>query len=315
MLSRLNPWLLGGIGLDLIGIFLIVQALPDGGMRLAAGVACLAAGTAAISLGARGDSGPRPDVRTLETARGGWRPEPELRQEPPRAVKLAPAAMVSIVSWLLAAAVVGFFVWDRVAPLSPASREQRLLAAEGESAEATVHRKETRESTAGEPRYQLYYNFRGVDGGAVRSSATVSRRVFERYEVGDEIEVRYLPGDPVMHYLPPLERSDTEVRIALAAAVLAAFFLFLLEAKRRRHKKLVRDGKAVPGVVVGVKVRGAARAATVAFETLHEKRELRATLRRPALEKGDAATVLYDPSDPREAELYAACLYRAVQRG
>ena len=60
MLSRLNPWLLGGIVLDLVGIVLVVQSMPEGGTGLAVGAACLVLGTLAVVRGSQGDSGPAP---------------------------------------------------------------------------------------------------------------------------------------------------------------------------------------------------------------------------------------------------------------
>ena len=197
-------------------------------------------------------------------------------------------------------------------PLNPTSREQRLIGDDATLGEATIHRKETRESADGEPRYYFYYNFEDVDQSAVRSSVSVGKRLFDAWEIGDQVEVRFLSGDPVLHYLPEFERSDFVLRAVLMGLVVATFFLFLLEAKRRRHRRLVRDGRAVPGVVEKVSSRGAAKHVTVSFATQHTEQKLKATIRSARLAAGDSVTVLYDPSDPREAELYRACLYRAV---
>ncbi len=311
MFSRIHPWVLAGVALDIIGLVLIATSLPEGGVWLAAGTACFALGTLAVLYAPRKDEGEAPPRDVIRKARRQWRAEPELLRDPPRRVRLAPAARISLLAWALAFAMVGFFAWERVVRLNPPSPGQALLGEEGLTGDATIHRKETRETADGEPRYYLYYHFESAAGAAVRSSATVGRALFDQYETGDALEVRYLPSDPILHYLPKIERTNFALRAVLMALVVAVFFLFLLEAKRRRHRKLVKEGRAAPGVVETLRRRGGSRAVTVRFEARQTEQTLSATLRHVRVEVGEAVTVLYDPTDPREAELYRACLYRA----
>lgn len=313
MKTRLNPWLIGGIALDVAGLALIAYSIVQGdaGALTAAGVGLLLAGTLAVSRAGRASEASL-DEEAKSSAVRGWKPEKELRPAPPRRVRLTAAAQVSLMAWLVAAAFVGFFAWERVVRLAPAPPSRAVLDDAGETAEATVHRKETRLTPDGEERYSLYYNFRDAAGAGVRSSITVSKSLFEVYDEGDTIEVRYLPGDAIAHYLPELTRGDREVRAVLMAAVLAAFFLFLLESRRRLHKRLVAHGTAVPGVVESISRRGGAKALTVQAEIQGAPRTLRTTERNTRRETGDVVTVLYDPKRPADAEIYRGLLYRAA---
>ena len=311
---KLDPWLLSGIALDLAGLAVIALSFskPDAGVMLTVGAGLILGGTLLVSRAGRSEQETlEEDVKTR--AMRGWKPEKELRPAPPRRVRMAASAQVSIMAWFVATAFVGFFAWDRVVRLSPAPPSRNIVDQAGETAEATIHRKETRLAPDGGERYAIYYNFRDATGAGVRSSATVSKSLFEEYEEGDRLEVRYLPEDAIAHYLPEITRSDREVRAVLMAAVLGVFFIYLLEARRRRHKRLVQSGTAVPGVVEAISRRGGAKALTVKAEVQGTERILRTTERNSRRGVGDVVTVLYDPHRPADAEIYRGLPYQAAE--
>lgn len=314
MQMKLDPWLLSGIALDLAGLTVIALSFskPDPGVMLTVGAGLILGGTILVSRAGRSEQEKlEEDVKTRAVR--GWKPEKELRPAPPRRVRMAASAQVSIMAWFVATAFVGFFAWDRVVRLSPAPPSRNIVDQAGETAEATIHRKETRLAPDGGERYAIYYNFRDAAGAGVRSSATVSKSLFEEYEEGDRLEVRYLPEDAIAHYLPEITRSDREVRAVLMAAVLGVFFIYLLEARRRRHKRLVQSGTAVPGVVEAISRRGGAKALTVKAEVQGAERILRTTERNSRRGVGDVVTVLYDPHRPADAEIYRGLLYEAAE--
>jgi len=314
MNMKLDPWLLAGIALDLAGLAVIALSFsePNAGVLLTIGTGMLLGGTLLVSRAGRSEQQTLDeDVKTRAVR--GWKPEKVLRPAPPRRVQMAASARVSIMAWLVAAAFVGFFAWDRVVRLSPAPPARNIVDQAGETTEATIHRKEIRLGPDGDERFSIYYNFRDQAGSGVRSSATVSKSLFEEYNEGDRLEVRYLPQDAIAHYLPEITRSDRELRAVLMAAVLGVFFLYLLEARRRRHKRLVRTGSAVPGVVEAIARRGGAKALTVKAEVQGAERVLRTTERNSRREVGDVVTVLYDPRRPADAEIYRGLLYQASE--
>ena len=306
--SKTKATIGAGAALDVAGLALVVASIPEPSWKLGAGLALLLAGTLLISktLGASAARSASPEQ--VESASKGWKPEPELRQDPPRAVRLSVTAKIVVMAWLLMLAVTGAYSYVTVFSRNPGPPSQGLLEAQGARAQATVHRREVREAADGEPRYSLYYNFTDENRAAVRSSVTVSKMLFDRYEEGDRLEAVYLPGDPLAHFLPALTRPAFAERGLLMALVAVAFLAYLLESRRRRHYRLVRQGTPVAGVAENVRRRGGARVYDVRFQVNGRQGKLRAAERNPMRRDGDLVTVLYDGA---EAELYHQCLYRA----
>lgn len=301
----------GGIALDVAGLALVVASIPNADWKLGAGLALMLAGTWLISTTLRGPAPETPAPEDVRSARNRWRPEPELRQDPPRRVRLSASAKIVVMAWLMMLIVGGGYAYLTVFTRNPGPPSQALLEAEGARGVATIHRREVRENAEGEPRYGLYYNFTDQEGSAVRSSVNVSKLLFERYQEGDHLDVRYLPGDPLAHFLPEVTRPAFAERGLLMALVGLAFLAYLLEGRRRRHLRLVKHGTPVAGVAENVRRRGGARVYDVRFRVNGREGSLRATERNPMRKNGDVVTVLCDTRGPEDAEIYQQCLYRA----
>ena len=303
----------GGIALDVAGLALVVASIPAADWRLGAGLALMLAGTWLISTTMRGVSPSSPAAPAeVESAKKRWKPEPELAQSPPRRVRLSVTAKIVALAWLLMLAVGGAYSYVSVFSRNPPPPSRMLLDAEGDRTQATIHRREVRENADGEPRYSLFYNFADAEGSAIRSSASVSKALFDRYQEGDQLEVVYLAADPIAHYIPELTRPAFAERGLLMALVALAFVAYLLESRRRRHRRLVRRGTPAPGVAEKVRRRGGARVYQVRFRANGRDGVLKVTERNPMRRDGDIVTVLFDPQHPEEAELYQQCLYRAA---
>lgn len=309
-------WMLGaGIGLDFAGLGLIFMALPEGGWLLAAGLALILAGTLIVTRSLQASAPPdAPAAVDFSKAGKRWKPEPELRADPPRRVKMTVTAQVTIFAWLLMLAVAGWFGWHNVWRLNQAVPSQNLLLRDGERAVAEIHRKETRDLEDGGQRFYLYYNFTDASGAGVRSSVNVSASLFAEHSEGGSLEVVYLPGDPLVHFSPQLTRAPFSTRGTLMAAVVAAFLLLLLGSKMYRHRRLARSGRAVAGYVEGLTRRGGAKKLRVRYETVNGREIYISPLERNPLRKqGDVVTVLYWQGEPKNGELYNLCLFRAVE--
>ncbi len=304
-----NPWLVAGGLLDLVGLGLVIWALPEGGWPLAAGVVCLLAGALAIS---RASLGLAPEEPAAGSPSRAHRIEPELASPPPRRVELKVRPKLVVGLWAMALGLMAFFFYDRVWTRLPPVPSQSLLANQGVAARGEVHRKELRESASGEPRYYLYYNFDDQQGSGMRASVSVPAAVYERFGEGAAITVVYLPGESALHYLPEITRDPFAMRGSLIAALLAAFAIGLLEMQRRKHKRLTSRGAAVEGKVAGLVRRGVNRVYTAEYRAGGKSLSVRATERNPARREGDAVTVLYNPNDPTEAIVYVAAMYRVV---
>jgi hypothetical protein len=85
---------------------------------------------------------------------------------------------------------------------------------------------------------------------------------------------------------------------------------FLLDAQRRKHKRLVRSGKTVPGVVGKVTRRDGSRSYEVRYEAHGAEQRMSAVERNPDRRNGDVVTVLCSSERPSEAIVYRLALYQ-----
>ncbi len=302
-----NPWLLAGGLLDLTGLALVIWAMPEGGWPLAAGVGCLLAGAFAIS---QANLGLETEPAASASRGGTRRIEPELAAAPPRRVELKVRPKLVVALWAIALALMAFFFYDRVWNRLPSVASQTLLAEQGLEARGTVHRKEMRENSMGQPKYYLYYNFTDQSGSEVRSSISVPKALYDRFHENDSVQVKYIPGDALAHYLPEITRPPFALRGSMMGAVLAIFAVVVLDTQRRRHRRLVSRGVAVSGTVQDLRKRGASRTYRAAYAAAGQQLSVRTTERNPQRSAGDAVTVLYDSGNPAEAVVYPAAMYR-----
>ena len=308
---RWNPTQLAGLALDISGIGMMIASMPDGGPLLWAGLGTVAVGSYLVTRGS-----PKPaahDATPQKRSKDGWLPEPELRQAIPRPTEMTPIARVSLVSWFLMLAVGGWISYDRVLTRNPPPAFYQLVAEVGETVSGSIHRKAIRQAPSSPETYYFYYNFLDSDGSGVRASTAVTARIYQRYREGDAIDVVFLPADPLSHYLPEITRSPNAVRGLLMVGVVVLFFGVILETMRRRHRRLVRIGQAIPGTLENVRQRGARTAYSVRFQADGKEAVLKGTERGPQRSAGDTVTVLVDPSRPADAVGYQLALYRATR--
>ncbi len=301
--------ILAGFGLELAGAVLIWRTLPDYGEDAAVGVVAVVLGFLLIFWGVvdRGKRTAAPPPATVN--RGVWLPEPELRDAPPRAVRLSRTGRRMVAWWsvlLMAIPVYAYFVTQRG---SSSRADHSLDYVEGE---ATIHDKAVRESVRGK-RFYLYYQFHApAILGGVRASISVSESDYGRYNIGDPLTVLYLSPNPAVHEVTEFREKRSAPPAVWFAAGVMALFLVVFEMIRRRHKKLTRLGVASPGKVDMLRRRGAGCVYTVRCEAGGVESSLRATERGQAVREGDTITVLYLPEKPEQKLIYRASMYEAV---
>lgn len=302
-------WIIGGGALAVLGVVLIYRALPAGGDLLWPGVLAIVAGTL-LMLQAFRQGGTEDETETAVPARtADWKPEPELRQVPPRQVRLRRSGQMIGLFWLLLipGALAFFYFKTYLAP--PAREIPEEIAA---TATATIHGLDERNRDGGRTDYYLAYNFQDDAGNVYRSSVRVSETMFRSRRVGDTLKVLYIPGNAIAHSVPELAEDRIPPRVALFTMVLLAVLGFLLDAQRRKHKRLVRSGKTVPGVVGKVTRRGGSRSYEVRYEAHGTEQRIRAVERNPERRNGDVVTVLYSSERPSEAIVYRLALYQGL---
>ncbi len=275
------------------------------------GIALIAVGSLAMRsvLGRMDAERKRAPDAPAATAAGAEDIESELKKPAPRAVKLTARGNLVAAVWLAVTAPAGVLAWRHFNRLPP-PRMKSMLASEGESAAAVIHRKQTFAVEGGGARHAIGYNFNDESGASIRSSVTVPRALFDSLAQGERLEVVYFPPDPSIHYLPEITSPVTTRVVWLALGILAAAAL-LANAQRRTHKKLVAEGRAVCGFVAGVRRRGGVRSFLVNYDVGGERRTVGASERNAGLENGQTATVLYDPRRADRAVVYRLALYRA----
>ena len=303
-------WIVAGACLDLAGAVLLATSFSQGGFRLLGGIALVLAGSFLVFQGVLRRVGPTEsqDGKGRQPDLSKWRMEPELRGPTPRSVQLSPAGRrLSIWGGLVILALGGYvYFFTNQAPPGQESIEQLGVRTKG-----TVHDKQTREGPSGTS-YYLYYNFRSEAGSGVRSSVRVPESVFSSLNVNDEIDVVYLPDDPLIHVVPGISETRTSPPALLLVAGFLAIPLLMAEIIRRRHRTLVSRGEAVPGVVRDLGGRGHVQSFSVRYTAGDQERSLRGSLRGANLREGSLLTVLYLEDNPDASLLYASSFYRAV---
>ena len=304
-----NPSVAAGAALDLVGLALVVWSLPEGGLPLAAGVACLLAGAALIT---------RATSRNLNLAgpaardAADWKLEPALRRPLPRSVRLRPLGYVIAATWLILLAALAWFGVTRVLALNPPIPSQSLIAAEGVPAVAEIYEKIERTNSRGEPRYYFYYRYEYPEGSEVRASAAVTKRLYDRYDENDLLELKVLPASPPVIFIPELTQGPFAMRGLLVSSVIAGLMALFIDAQRRRHKRLVRTGLPVAGTVDGLRRRGASRTYQARYRVGGGDYVIRSAERNPSRRNNDQVTVLHDPEKPSDAIVYEGAFYKAV---
>lgn len=306
-----NPSIAAGAALDLVGLALVVWSLPEGGLPLAAGVACLLTGAALIT---RASSRSFNQAGSAVPQAAEWKLDAALRQPPPRAVRLRPLGYVIAAAWLISLAALGWFAVHRILGLNPPNASQSLMETEGVPAVGEIYEKIERSNSRGEPRYYLYYSYEYPQGSEVRASVAVTRRLYDRYQANDSLALKLLPTAPPVVFIPELTQGPFALRGLLLASVLAGLALIFVDAQRRRHKRLVRRGLTVAGTVDGMRRKGGSRSYQARYRVGGSDHLVRASERNPNRRNNDQVTVLHDPEKPSDAVVYEGAFYKAVRR-
>lgn len=311
MNNRNQMLLITGVVLDTAGAGLLAFSIIRGGEFLWFGVALMAVGSLLIVTWSRRAFAREQEATGTsgEQALEGWTPEPELAAPPPRPVTLRPMGRWRVVLWVAALGVA--LIYTGALPRR-ASPSQQLLAEYGESATATVHRKETRSRADGETMYYVSYNFTDRDGNGVRASRAVDPELYKSLEEGDQLEIVYFIGDPFTHRVEEIdEAANRPRREGVVALILLAIGFVAQDFQRRRHKRLTAYGAAAPGIVKELKRWGAGVSYTVQCEIHGRNKTLKGSERGTTMKRGDVLTVLYLPGQPQQALLYRQSLYQA----
>lgn len=236
-----------------------------------------------------------------------------LRESRPRDVQLSAAgrALAAVGGLLLAAAIGVFIVLSGM--VRRQADDRRALIERGEIVSGQV----TRLWTSGDDRRRVNYRFT-VDGRAYDDHMKVSSERRRSLQVGSEISVRYVPGNPTMNTLDgTMPGSMPPALPAVLSAGMATFGLLCVLAIRRQHQ-LLAEGRIAPGVVTGHRKHhtghgGTHRSMTYDFPLLSgavASGKSATSSKPPAI--GSVICVVYDPEFPKRNSVYPLSLVTPV---
>lgn len=189
-----------------------------------------------------------PDRARLFEIQNEWRAPFELESGPlPRAVALSTQGKVAIGFGLLFLAggcvlsVMGY------RSLTQTQERQRMIREEGVETQGDVVRKWV--SSGGKSRtYRIVYRF-NVDGRIYQRSAVVGRDDYDRTNIGDKVQLRYVPANPLFSRLA-IENRPVPVWVALIPPAFFLMILLLVVEPILSQRKLLQWGKPVGALVV-----------------------------------------------------------------
>jgi len=154
--------------------------------------------------------------------------------------------MAFALATVVAALVAGYLI----------SREKRFER-EGETATATIHKKDSYTSTSGRSRrtkrhYRIFYTFAAPEGKTRQGKGELSRGRWQKLEPGDKIEIQHLPSDPSQNRLVGSETGKMVWLVLLfpfGFGVASLIILGLVGRRAARHARLLANGVLTRGVV------------------------------------------------------------------
>ncbi len=241
-----------------------------------------------------------------------WRPPAELNTSTPREVKLSGGgiAVAVLAVALFAGAIASVFFLSRVATRQ--AEESRELRASGIVVKGTV----TRHYRSGgkDAERRIAYEFQ-YDGGIYRSTVKTPKNIWSKLEVGSPIDIRVTPGRPERNHPEDWSRNDMPAWLPPGlAALLVAVGMFLIWYLRRQIR-LLSEGRAAPGMVVGhKKIQHGQQMLQYEFPLIEGgvgKGSGGQSRRPPPV--GSSVIVVYDRDNPKRNALYPMDIVRIVR--
>jgi hypothetical protein len=239
----------------------------------------------------------------------------ELRRQTPREVELTGAGkslVVLMAALLLGAVALGVF-------MSVLRNRELARSAELDARGVTVQAQVIDTGITRDKDRRRFVVFRySVGGRPYERRVTFTRSDRRPVEIGSDVFIRYMPGDPGESWLagygpegPPL------VIVFLIPAILAGCTL-LTSYTLRRQRRLLSEGRAAIGTVTEWK--GFRRGRQSGYRVEYEFKVLSGATQRSRVETkkkppeaGSSSTILYDPDNPKKIAVYPMQLVRIAK--
>lgn len=184
-----------------------------------------------------------------------------------------------------------------------------LNALLGHGMTTTAHVTDKHEHHGKSTSYSLDYSFT-VDGEEVDSNESISHYTYDYTNIGDPIDVTYLPEQPQTHRVGAVTRDRVDIQRTewqwgdFAAAGIMGLILLAVELNYRGHRRLLETGVPVRGEVTD---RSMVRGKSTTYYLYYEfpgplqTQTNKITVSRFVFDSnppGEDLTVLYDPAKP-----------------
>jgi len=137
------------------------------------------------------------------------------------------------------------------------SEEIQLLRNDGVDARAAVVSRESRMSGSGDTRHTRYYlrvSFSDLSDRTIVESGEVRSAFYRRVREGDDIDIRYVPGDPILLEIDPEIRGGAafwSMQIALLALVISIAMIWNYWRESAKTYRAVNLGEVRQARVIG----------------------------------------------------------------
>jgi hypothetical protein len=224
-----------------------------------------------------------------------WEPPPELAGPTPRPFRWKQVGIV-----IPAVVVFIFFVGlGMFGATWHAADESNRLRKEGQITDATI----TRIWTDGAS-YKVAYEF-PIAGKTMSGESEIPQRRWKNLQSGSHIPVKYVPGEPDYNQLAFVSDTPTPYWLPGVIFVLWIFLLYLVISSVLRERRLLRYGRAAPGMITGIKTQAPNYGYVLKYEfQLADGTLVNGKSVATVAHSRDEVIVLYDPKHPRRNRIY-----------
>ncbi len=239
----------------------------------------------------------------------------ELRRQTPREIELTGAGKSLVVAMVLlgfAAVALGVF-------LSIMRNKELARAADLDARGVTVQAQvvDTGITKEKSPRRFVLFHY-AVEGKSYERRETFPRSDKRPIQIGDQIPIRYVPGDPGESWLAGYGPEGPPLFLVFMIPAIMAGSIWLMAYGLRRQRRLLAEGRAAVGTLMKSKrfLRGRQSGYRVEYEfklLSGATQRSRVDLRKKPPEPGTTATILYDPDNPKRIGVYPLQLVRIAR--
>jgi hypothetical protein len=246
----------------------------------------------------------------LEECRGSWKPPAELERSRPRECRLTAAgkALLGLSVFLLVAAIGAGVALHLKA--TGDRQERRALMERGAPAQGEVTRRWINRGK--NTKYWVAYRYR-IEGRSYDFRMETGRGDWQKLSEESTLSIRFLPENPGSHYVEGFEEQLLPLWVPYIVGIVLAGTGWLVHRLLRIQRRLLQEGRAVPGVITEHRKTKDGKVARYVFLQLSGSQgEGKMSPRKNPPEIGSLVCVLYEPDRVKNNGVYPLTLVRSI---